>query len=97
MFYRLKHYDGILNLDKFTRIEKDIEEEYAIVRKPQVGTTKNISEQKNIYVIRFYPRDGFGNLCSTIRYNSETERDEDFRMIEEITCNSTNVPVALLD
>ena len=84
MFYKLKHYDGLLNLDAFIRIERDEEEAYPIKRVPSSGTTKNVSEVRRNYLIRFYVPEIYGGLSTKITYDDKDKRDEDFAIIEEV-------------
>ena len=88
MFYRLKHYQGLLNLDKFTRIEKYDEEFYKIVKKPSAGINKSISEPTVTYCIKFYTPEGYGGYSSSIEYKDELSRNEDFDIISCLICQN---------
>ena len=86
MFHRLKHYDGLLNLDKFTRIEKDTETTYKIKPTRHLGTTRNDTETTETYVIRFYTPEGYGGVSTSIEYDDESKRNEDFELISSLLC-----------
>lgn len=90
MMYKLKHYQGLLNLEKFTRIEKCCEESYKLKRQKSVGANKIVSEPDYTYSIKFYTPEGYGGLSSSIEYDNEQERDEDYDIIVELVCKNKN-------
>lgn len=90
MMYRLKHYQGLLNLGKFTRIEKCEEEEYKITPRKVSGgaAAKAVSEIVYKYLIRFYTPEGYGGMSSSIEYDTLEKRDEDFEIISSLVCQN---------
>lgn len=86
---RLKNYNGLLNLDKFTRMEPDVEETYLIPkRKNENGGLNSI---KYDYVIKCYTAEGYGGMLTTIRYGENKQaRDEDWLLIMQICCENLN-------
>lgn len=88
MMYRLKHYQGLLNLNRFTRIEKNDEERYKIVSKKTVGTSKAVSETEVIPQIVFFTPEGYGGMSTSIDYDDSAKRDEDFELIISLVCQN---------
>ena len=81
MMYRLKHYQGLLNLGRFTRIEKNDEERYNVKTTKNTGTPKVTTETKTIPQIIFYTPEGYGGMQTSIDYDDAAKRDEDFELI----------------
>lgn len=89
---RLKHYKGLLNLQKFTRIEPTEEETYIIssrARKSVDGDEP--SNIKKEYIIKCYTPEGYGGLATVISYGTNKKaRDEDWLMIMQLVCENLN-------
>lgn len=86
MMYRLKHYQGLLNLDRFTRIEKHDEERYKLIPRKNIGAAKSVSEIEIIPQIIFFTPEGYGGLQTSIEYDTPEKRDEDFELIVSLIC-----------
>ena len=88
MMYRLKHYQGLLNLSRFTRIEKHDEERYNIKSKNVSGTSKVTSETEITPQIVFFTPEGYGGMQTSIDYDDAAKRDEDFELIISLVCQN---------
>lgn len=88
MMYRLKHYQGLLNLGRFTRIEKNDEERYKITTKRNTGTPSVNTETTIIPQIIFYTPEGYGGMQTSIDYDDAAKRDEDFELIISLVCQN---------
>ena len=88
MMYRLKHYQGLLNLGRFTRIEKHDEEQYKITTKKNVGTSKPVAETTITPQIIFFTPEGYGGMQTSISYDDPAKRDEDFELIISLVCQN---------
>ena len=86
--YRLKHYQGLLNLGRFTRIEKYDEEQYKITTKKNVGASKPVAETTIIPKIIFFTPEGYGGMQTSIDYDDPVKRDEDFELIISLVCQN---------
>jgi transcriptional accessory protein Tex/SPT6 len=86
--YRLKHYKGLLNLERFTRIEKHEKERYDIKTKKVTGASTLTAENVTIPQIIFYTPEGYGGLQTSIDYDDVAKRDEDFELIISLICQN---------
>lgn len=88
MMYRLKHYQGLLNLNRFTRIEKHEEKRYNIKAKNVTGISKSVAEDTIVPQILFFTPEGYGGLQTVIDYDDPLKRDEDFELIMSLVCQN---------
>lgn len=88
MMYRLKHYQGLLNLSRFTRIEKHDEQRYNVTSKRNTGTSKVVTETITIPQIIFFTPEGYGGMQTSIDYDDSVKRDEDFELIISLVCQN---------